>query len=104
MKGDTVTLAAEVFAEHGYASWRFVVVDYRGNGTPPIIARTFREARAVSFSSWLDEQEPWLRREFVLHELAHVMVEDNGVYAHGPAWRACARRIGCIYADAWPSR
>lgn len=74
------------------------ITPWRGTGVPTYVGRTFPASRLFEFSAWLDDKAEWVRREIVLHEMAHALV---GHGYHDVGWKTAAKRLGCVIASRW---
>lgn len=94
----TAELAAFLLPEHGFGDWTVRIEPHGGGPMPPYVGRTFMANRLFAFSAWLDTRPEWVRREIILHEMAHALL---GHGYHDDGWRAAATRYGCVLVRDW---
>lgn len=81
--------------EQGIVGWGFASPTSTGRFTQTEIAFTDYSMQRVFFSplhlTLMNKSEIY---ETVLHEIAHILVSDPDLQAHGPEWRRKARELG----------
>lgn len=90
------TLARTLMDRHGLYGWTFAFDNGVNRAGACHVTRRKITLSKRLMVGWSEDAV----RNVVLHEIAHALA-PRGASAHGPEWRAIARRIGCTGNRCW---
>lgn len=85
---DAATLARDLMRQHGLEAWSFAF-----DRAKKRLGCCHHDTREITLSHYHLNRTDAEVRDTILHEIAHALLSGTRA-AHGPAWRAIARRIG----------